>query len=79
VPVGPSEADPAAARRNDRFFGLRRQNGRQKADPGRRDTGQAGGTAVVPVRLHAGEKKNILGWLAGMGCVRAGGWRYAAG
>ena len=47
-----------AASRIDRFFGLRRQNGRRKAGPGRWDAGQAGRTAVVPVRLHALEKKN---------------------
>ena len=79
VPASPGEAGSVAASRDDRFFGLRRQNGRRKAGPGRQDAGQADGTAVVPVRLHAGEKKNILGRLAGMGCVSAGGWRYAAG
>ena len=79
VPASPGEAGSAAARREDCFFGLRRQHGRQKAGPGRRDAGQAGRTAEVPVRLHAGEKKIILGRLAGMGCVSAGGWRYAAG
>ena len=56
VPASPAEAGSAAAGRDDRFFGLRRQNGRRKAGPGRQDAGQADGTAVVPVRLHAGEK-----------------------
>ena len=79
VPASPGEAGSAAARRIERFFGLRRQDGRQKAGPGRRDAGQAGRTAEVPVRLHAGEKKIILGRLAGMGFAGASGWRYAAG
>ena len=58
VPVGPGEAGPAAAGGDDRFSGLRRQNGRQKAGLDRQDAGQAGGTAEVPVRLDAGQKKN---------------------
>jgi hypothetical protein len=78
VPASPAEAGSAAAGRDDRFFGLRWQNGRRKAGPGRQDAGQAGGTAVVPVRLHAGEKKIILGRIGGMGCAGADVWRYDA-
>ena len=78
MPASPGEAGSVAASRIDRFFGLRRQNGRRKAGPGRQDAGQAGGTAVVPVRLHAGEKKIILGRIGGMGCAGADGWRYDA-
>ena len=78
MPASPAEAGSAAAGRDDRFFGLWRQNGRRKAGPGRQDAGQADGTAVVPVRLHAGEKYFFLGRIGGMGCAGADSWRHDA-
>ena len=73
--AGPGEADPASAGRIERFFGLRRQHGRQKAVPAAWDAGQAGGIAEVPVWPHAGRPGIFLGRLAGIGFGASGGRR----